>query len=207
MSNNAVVYVVDDDDGMRQSMSFILRKAEISSQAFSSGQQFLESWDGSNPGCLVVDFQMPEMSGLKLVQEVRSRFGMVPFLLVTGFGTVAMAVEAMKMGAITVIEKPFHHDLFIDTVRKMIAFELKRRDQLNRQSHVAERMQLLTVREREIADLVVAGNLTKQIAKLLGISTKTVEVHRSRITKKLGVESVAQLVRMVVDSQANHREQ
>ncbi len=207
MSNNAIVYVVDDDDGMRESMSFVLRKADIASRAFSSGQQFLDSWDGSNPGCLVVDFQMPEMSGLKLVQEVRSRFGMVPFLLVTGYGTVAVAVEAMKMGAITVIEKPFHHDLFIDIVRKMIAFELKRRAQLNRQSQVAKRMQLLTVREREIAELVVAGNLTKQIAKLLGISTKTVEVHRSRITKKLGVESVAQLVRMVVDAQAGLGEQ
>jgi FixJ family two-component response regulator len=132
---------------------------------------------------------------------------MVPFLLVTGYGTVAMAVEAMKMGAITVIEKPFHHDLFINTVREMIAFELKRRDQLNRQSQVAERMQLLTVREREIAELVVAGNLTKQIANLLGISAKTVEVHRSRITKKLGVESVAQLVRVLLDAQAGHGEQ
>ena len=187
-------------------MSFVLRKAEISSQAFSSGQQFLDGWDGSNPGCLVVDFQMPEMSGLKLVQEVRRRFGMVPFLLVTGYGTVAMAVEAMKMGAITVIEKPFHRDQFIETVQKMIAFELKRREHVSRQSQVAERMQLLTVREREIAELVVAGNLTKQIAKLLGISTKTVEVHRSRITKKLGVESVAQLVRMLVDAQAGDAE-
>lgn len=207
MSENVVVYVVDDDDGMRDSMSFLLRKAEIPSQAYSSGRQFLDTWDGSNPGCLVVDFQMPEMSGLKLVQQVRSQFGMVPFLLVTGYGTVAMAVEAMKMGAITVIEKPFHHDLFIDTVRKMIALELNRIKQVSRQSHVSERMQLLTVREREIAELVVAGNLTKQIAKLLGISTKTVEVHRSRITKKLGVESVAQLVRMLVEAQAGHVEQ
>ena len=206
VSENLVVSVIDDDDGMRESMSFLLRKAEIPSQTYSSGHQFLDSWDGASPGCLVVDFQMPEMSGLKLVQEVRSRFGMVPFLLVTGYGTVAMAVEAMKMGAITVIEKPFHHDLFIDTVRNMTALELMRQEQLNRQSQVAERMQLLTVREREIAELVVAGNLTKQIATLLGISTKTVEVHRSRITRKLGVESVAQLVRMLLDAQACHVE-
>ncbi len=183
-------------------MSFVLRKAEIASQTYSSGQQFLDSWDGSNPGCLVVDFQMPEMSGLKLVQEVRRRFGMVPFLLITGYGTVALAVEAMKMGAITVIEKPFHHEVFIDTVRKMIANELIRQEHVQRESELAERMQSLTIREREIAELVVAGNLTKQIAKLLGISTKTVEVHRSRITRKLRVESVAQLVRLVLDLRA-----
>ncbi len=205
MNDNLVVYVVDDDDGMRNSMSFVLKKAEIACQSYSSGKEFLDEWNGINPGCLVVDFQMPEMSGLKLIQEARIRHGMIPFVLVTGHGTVAMAVEAMKLGAVTVIEKPFHHGLFIDAVRAAMAIDIQRRELEKQQFELTNRLKLLTAREREIANLVVDGNLTKQIAKLLGISTKTVEVHRSHITKKLGVESVAQLVRMVMRSPIDAR--
>jgi len=205
MSDNLVACVVDDNDGMRNSMSFVLKKADIACESFSSGKQFLEEWDGINPGCLVVDFQMPDMSGLQLIQETRNRRGTIPFVLVTGHGTVAMAVAAMEMGAVTVIEKPFHHELFVDAVRKSMAIELRRRESDRQQLLLANRLKLLTPREREIADLVVAGRLTKQIAKLLGISTKTVEVHRSHITKKLGVESVAQLVKLVITASSDLR--
>ncbi|XZE19552.1 response regulator transcription factor [Pirellulaceae bacterium SH449] len=200
MDSNQVVYVVDDDDGMRDSMSFLLKKADIACRTFSSGKQFLEEWDGIQPGCMVVDFQMPEMTGLSLLNLARSRHGFIPFVLVTGHGTVAMAVEAMKMGAVTVIEKPFHHELFIDTVRTTMAIDLRRRESELQKLEVANRIKSLTEREQEIVKMVVEGSLTKQIAKQLGISAKTVEVHRSRITKKLGVRSVAQLVRMVVQS-------
>ena len=110
---------------------------------------------------------------------------------------------AMEMGAVTVIEKPFHHELFVDAVRKSMAIELRRRESDRQQLLLANRLKLLTPREREIADLVVAGRLTKQIAKLLGISTKTVEVHRSHITKKLGAESVAQLVKLVITASSD----
>ncbi len=200
MGDNQVVFVVDDDDGMRDSMSFLLKKADIPCLAFSSGKQFLEEWDGTTSGCMVVDFQMPEMTGLALMIQARSRYGMIPFVLVTGHGTVSIAVEAMKMGAVTVIEKPFHHELFIEAVLTTMAIDLRRRKSERQQIELANRLKLLTVREREIADMVVGGSLTKQIGRQLGISTKTVEVHRSNITKKLGVESVAQLVKMLVQS-------
>ena len=198
-----MVYVVDDDLGMRESISYVLKKADINSEEYPSGKELLEALNGRSPGCLVVDFQMPEVSGLKLMQEVRSRFGQVPFVLVTGHGTVSLTVEAMKLGAVTVLEKPFLPEVFVSSVREMIAIELQRRQAVQQQQVVIERMNSLTAREHEIAELVVAGSLTKQIAKQLGISTKTVEVHRSHITKKLGVESVAQMVNMVLGARMN----
>ena len=202
MVDTATVYIVDDDAGMRDSLSFVLRKADIASEAYSSGPSLLEALDGETPGCLVVDFQMPEMSGLKMMAEIRNSHGQVPFVLITGHGSVPIAVEAMKLGAITVIEKPFHHQVLLDSVRELMTLAKQRHDTREKKKGIADRMKLLTEREREITDLVVDGVLTKQIAKMLGISVKTVEVHRSHITKKLGVESIAQLVKLVVDSRS-----
>jgi len=198
MSDRSTVYVVDDDLGMRESISYVLSKAEINSKEYASGKDLLDDLDGQSPGCMVVDFQMPDESGLKLMEQVRSRFGQVPFVLVTGHGTVPLTVEAMKLGAVTVLEKPFHPEEFVSSVREMMAIESQRRQAMQQKQAVLDRMSSLTAREQEIAELVVSGSLTKQIAKLLGISTKTVEVHRSHITKKLGVESVAQLVNLVL---------
>ena len=197
MNRNAIVYVVDDDEGMRNSMAFVLKKAEINCKSFETGKQALDEWDSQTPGCWVVDYQMPEMTGLALVQDAHRRFGAIPFVLVTGVGTVPMAVEAIKMGAVTVIEKPFHHETFIDAVNEAITLDLQRLELANRELELSKKIKLLTTREREVANLVVEGCLTKQIAKQLGISVKTVEVHRSHITKKLGVESVAQLVKLL----------
>lgn len=198
MNDHATVFVVDDDLGMRESISYVLSKAEINSKEYASGKDLLADLDGRCPGCMVVDFQMPDETGLKLMEQVRSRFGQVPFVLVTGHGTVPLTVEAMKLGAVTVLEKPFLPDEFVNSVREMMLLESQRRQAMQQKQAVLDLMNSLTAREHEIAELVVAGSLTKQIAKLLGISTKTVEVHRSHITKKLGVESVAQLVNLVL---------
>jgi len=198
MNDHATVYIVDDDLGMRESISYVLAKAEINSKDYASGKEMLDDLKGSSPGCMVVDFQMPDESGIKLMQQVRSLFGQVPFVLVTGHGTIPLTVEAMKLGAVTVLEKPFLPDDFVNSVREMLAAEAQGRQAMQQKQAVLDRMSSLTAREHEIAELVVAGNLTKQIAKQLGISTKTVEVHRSHITKKLGVESVAQLVNLVL---------
>lgn len=202
MIDSSTVYIVDDDDRMRESISFVLRKAEIASEAFSTGQLLMDSLAEETPGCLVVDFQMAEMTGLKLMSEIRNRCGQIPFVLITGHGSVPIAVEAMKLGAITVIEKPFHHQVFLDSVREMMEIAKRRRESKLKQKEMEQRLNLLTDREKEVTELVVDGVLTKQIAKRLGISVKTVEVHRSHITKKLGVESIAQLVELVVDTRA-----
>ncbi len=203
MQEGTVVYIVDDDVGMRDSLSFVLRKADIPSEAYPSGKLLLETLAGRKPGCLVVDFQMPEMSGLKLMSDIRSRCGQVPFVLITGHGSVPLTVEAMKLGAITVIEKPFHPQAFLDSVREMLDVVKRQKEMIEKQKEINERMNSLTEREKEVTELVVDGVLTKQIAKMLGISVKTVEVHRSHITKKLGVESIAQLVKLVVNSRSD----
>jgi FixJ family two-component response regulator len=128
---------------------------------------------------------------------------MSPFILITGHGTVAVAVQAMQMGAVTVIEKPFHHDQLLNllhSVRATARESQAQREMLLEEDHVIDRINSLTSRESEVMELVVKGDLTKQIAKQLGISTKTVEVHRSNITRKMGVQSVAQLVKIVVSA-------
>lgn len=193
----ADVWVVDDDEGMRNSTSFVLSKAGVQCSEFASGAEALETQNLNCPQCLVVDFKMPDLNGLEFVSQFQNDHGNVPFVLITGHGTVAMAVEAMKMGAVTIIEKPFKYEKLIDAVKAAIAADAKRRNRESQQSQIASRLHALTPRERQIADLVVEGKLSKQIAKLLSISPKTVEVHRSRITKKMEVESVAQLVKLM----------
>jgi RNA polymerase sigma factor (sigma-70 family) len=190
------VYVVDDDSSMTNLMAAFLNTNGISTRAFSSGLQCLEELKEPFPMCLVVDFQMPEISGLEMIREFRKRHYWLPFILVTGRGTVAIAVDAMKLGAITVIEKPIDPNTFVAAVRNAISVEQMRRSAFEELDRFRKKFDLLTSRERQVADLVIEGNATKQIAKSLGISVKTVEVHRGRITKKLGITSVAQLVKL-----------
>lgn len=185
---------------MTDLMAAFLNQHGIQTVAFSCGRVCLEDLYEPLPVCLVVDFQMPEISGLELIREIRKQVYWLPFILVTGKGTVAIAVDAMRLGAITVIEKPIDPKTFVDAVRNAIAGEMARRCAFLELDKFRQRFELLTSREREVADLVVDGNATKQIAKSLGISVKTVEVHRGRISKKLGVTSIAQLVRLFLNS-------
>ena len=195
------VYFVDDDEGIRISMQALLNLEGFHTKLYASGRELLADIDSIGVGCLVVDFRMPEMSGLQLVQEVRSRGSNVPFLLISGCATIPMAVDAMKLGACNIIEKPFDPKDFLESLRASIE-ESRRMHELDDQKQDDPR-KLLTPREHEVLGMVVAGQLTKNIAKSLGISTKTVEVHRSNITKKFRVDSVAQLVTRVLSLQAD----
>lgn len=191
-----LVEIVDDDDGMRNGLLFVLRQLGISARGYSNAAAALSQWDTRQRDVLVVDYLMPNMTGLELIENVRSCGDTTPFILITGQGTVSMAVKAMKMGAVTVLEKPFHHD---ELIEMLTSIELSEKTS-NRveQDDVIHRINSLTARESEIMELVIQGSLTKQIAKQLSISTKTVEVHRSNITRKMGVQSVAQLVAAVI---------
>ena len=195
------VYLVDDDPSMTDLMAAFLNTNGISTRAFSSGRQCLEALREPFPICLVVDFQMPEISGLEMIREFRKRHYWLPFILVTGRGTVDIAVDAMKLGAITVIEKPIDPSAFVVAVCNAISVEQLRRSAFEELDRFRKKFNLLTSRERQVADLVIEGNATKQIAKSLGISVKTVEVHRGRITKKLEVTSVAQLVKLFLEAE------
>ncbi len=193
-----VVYVIDDDDAMRQGMQFLLRSAGLSARCFASGAEFLDSIDPHARGCILLDVRMPGMSGLELQEELRRRKVRLPVILVTGHGNVPMAVRAMRSGAFDFIEKPFEGPVLLDRVRSAIAADAEARVDDDRERELRKRIERLTPREREVMALVVEGMLNKQIAAELNISMKTVENHRAHVMEKLGAQSLADLVRMAV---------
>jgi two-component system response regulator TtrR len=199
MSVSQTVTVVDDEHHMRDSLVWMLRTRGFQVEAFSSPREILDFQAPDIPGCLVADYQLPGMSGLELQRELRHRGSRRPFIIITGHGEVHSAVDSMREGAIDFILKPFEQHQFLNRVREALRQDLDQRRRRKESSRLRERIDRLTPREREVMDLVVEGRLTKQIAQQLGISVKTVEVHRSHVTKKMEVSSVAQLVRLVVE--------
>lgn len=192
------VYLVDDDEGIRTFISALLQLHGYKVKLYASGKELLAEIDKTTFGCLIVDFRMPEMSGLQLIHEVRNLGAAIPFVLLSGCATISMAVEAMKLGAVTIIEKPFDPPELLKAVQETLAESERIHDAFKIKESQTDFCQLLTPREREILRLVVSGCMTKNIARTLGISTKTVEVHRSNITKKFRVDSVAQLIGRVL---------
>lgn len=192
------VYVVEDDQDMRRSLEWALRSEGLRVAAYESPQEFLDEYDAESAGCLVLDLRLPGMSGLDVQREVRARGGIVPFVVITAHGDVPQAVAAMRQGAVDFIEKPFSRQQLLDRIREALASDADARRTAHDEHEVRKRLARLTPREREVLDLVVEGKLTKEIARRLGISPKTVEVHRSNLVKKMAVTCVAQLVRQVV---------
>jgi two-component system, LuxR family, response regulator FixJ len=204
---DAVVYLVEDDASMRESLVFVLSQAGFHVRAFESPAHLLETYEAEGAGCLVLDFQMPGMTGLQLLKTLQSRGSTHPFVVITGHGTIRAAVEAMHLGAVDFIEKPFHHDVLLSRVEQALAKDQADRAFRRDSAAIEEQFLGLTTREREVMQMVVEGELTKNIARKLGISVKTVEVHRSNITRKMGVDSVVQLVRMATAHQLFTRSQ
>jgi RNA polymerase sigma factor (sigma-70 family) len=198
------VYVVDDDDAMRDSLVWLLESHGLAVEAYPSAEAFLEAVREPS-GCLVLDVRMPGMSGLELHDRLVARGGRLPVIFVTGHGDVPMAVSALKKGAVDFIEKPFAEKDMLRLVEQCLASEQARRAREREQSELRARLASLTQREREVMELVVAGKLNKQIADELGISVKTVEVHRARVMAKLAVGSVAELVGAVLAGRGTER--
>lgn len=193
---DAVVFVVDDDDGMRRGLEFLLASAGYQARAFSSAQAFLDAWRPGTRGCLLLDVRMPGMSGLELQQRLKARRIDLPVILVTAFANVPMAVRAIQAGAFDFIEKPFEGADLLERVRRALMGQRRRREDDQFLQEVCRRRETLTPREREVMDQVIAGQLNKQIAGELGISMKTVEHHRACVMDKMGAQSLAELVRM-----------
>jgi two-component system response regulator TtrR len=191
------VWVVSDDELVQSTLSFALSEAGLCCSRFTSSRHTLEMMFVASPPCLIIDHELEDVSGLDLVTQFQNQHGRFPFILVTHRGTVDLAVDAMKMGAITVLEIPINFEKLIAAVKHGLQIDEERRRREDQCSQFVSRYRALTAREREIAELVFEGKLSKQIAKILSISPKTVEVHRSRITKKLEVESVTQLVKLM----------
>ncbi len=201
-STDATVFVVDDDAAVRQSLSLLLRSMALPVETFDSAQTFLDGCDPERSGCLVLDIRMPGMSGLELQDELRARDIAMPVIFITGHGDIAMAVRAMKHGAIDFIEKPFNDQLLLERINQ--ALEL---DRVNRASRGAledarARIALLSPREHEVMTRIVAGQANKVVAIELGLSERTVEIHRAKVMAKTGAGSLAELVSMVTRLEA-----
>jgi FixJ family two-component response regulator len=193
------VFVVDDDESVRSSLRFLLRSTSIESRAFGSAQEFLEAYDPTQPGCLVLDVRMPGMSGLELQQELNLRGAIIPVIFITGHGDIPMAVDAMQQGAHDFLQKPFRDEDLIARVRRALAKDAKGRAALEEHKSIRARIQSLTPREREVLVLMARGSPNKIMAHELGVSQRTIESHRARVMEKSGASSLAELIRMVMD--------
>jgi FixJ family two-component response regulator len=195
------IFVVDDDDAQRDSLVWLLESHGHAVRAFPSAENFLAGWDGNPAGCLLLDVRMPGMSGLELFEELARRHCPLPVILITGHGDVAMAVEALKKGVVDFIEKPFSAEEMLKTVGHCLMRESEERELRCARADTAQRLAQLTAREREVLDLIIVGKLNKQIADVLGISIKTVEVHRARVMEKMGASTLASLIRRIVSAE------
>ncbi|MDR2880679.1 MAG: response regulator [Azoarcus sp.] len=195
------VFVVDDDDPQRDSLVWLLESHGYTVRAFSSARDFLAVWDENLVGCLLLDVRMPDMSGPELFEELARRHSALPVIFITGHGDVPMAVSVLKKGAADFIEKPFSSEEMLQIIGNCLVRESEEREHRRTRADTTQRLAQLTTREREVLELVIAGKLNKQIADVLGISIKTVEVHRARVMDKMGVSTVASLIRRVVSAE------
>ena len=203
---NPVVFVVDDDADVRDSLVMLLKLAGYDVEPFESAVRFLSDAQPKHGDCLIADIRMPEMDGLALQQELIRRGAQLPIIIVTGHGDVPLAVQAMKAGALDFLEKPFAREALLAAVRR--ALERAAEPALSNvpQEDIANRIALLTNREREVYDRVVAGRQSKEIAFELGASPRTIEIHRARVMQKMRARTVQDLVRMALAANATaHR--
>lgn len=195
----ALVFIVDDDDAVRNSIRLLMKSLGLATRPLSTAQEFLATYDPQQPGCLILDVRMPGMSGLELQQQLNVRGAIIPVIFITGHGDVPMAVEAMQQGAFDFLQKPFRDQDLIERVQRALAKDQSNRVELSEKAKVRERFDSLTPREREVLALVTSGKANKVMAADLNVSQRTVEIHRSRVMEKMHASSLAQLVRMMMD--------
>ena len=193
---DATVFVVDDDEPMRQSLKNLIRSVGLRVEAFASAQDFLRSKLPNVPGCLVLDVRLPGLSGLDLQKQMADAGIEIPIIFITGHGDIPMTVRAMKAGAVEFLTKPFRDQDLLDAIRQALERDRKAREQRAEIAELRSRFDSLTPREREVMGLVVTGLLNKQIAGELGTSETTVKIHRHQVMEKMGAGSLAELVRM-----------
>jgi RNA polymerase sigma factor (sigma-70 family) len=198
MSKDLTVFVVDDDQAMRGSLKWLIESVGMQVEAFESAPAFLDAYYPGRAGCLLLDVRMPGMSGLELQDYLTRREIRIPVIIITGHGDVAMAVKAMKAGAVDFIEKPFDDEQLLNSIRKALQFDEQQRALRARKADIAARLAELTPREHEVMAMVTDGKSNKEIAATLNVSAKTVEVHRARVMDKMRADSLAELVRMAL---------
>ena len=196
MSSEPIVYVVDDDPSVRKSLGRLLRLAKYRVEMFASGQEFMARQRRSGPACVVLDIRMPGLSGLDLQEMLTARNEQLAVVFITGHGDIPMTVRAMKAGAVDFLTKPYTGKVLLEAVRRGVDQDAREQEARARAAEIRRRMGTLTRRETGVFARVVMGHLNKQIAADLGISEKTVKIHRGRVMEKMQADSVADLVRM-----------
>lgn len=197
MPTDPTVFIVDDDEAVRRSLRRLIASAGMAVEDYATAEEYADRCDPSRPGCLVLDVRMPGMSGLELQKMLQQKGIRIPVIIISGHGDVPKAVQAMKGGAVDFIEKPFKGDVLLDRIHQAIELDGQLRRRQARRAEVQSRLTLLTPREREIMELLATGTPVKQVAYQLGLSRKTVDVHRSHIMMKLQIDSLIDLVRML----------
>ena len=195
---NKTVFVVDDDAAVRKGLTFLLHAAGYTVEAFPSALSFLEDYDPRRGGCLLLDVQMPRMTGVELQQQLNVRGWRIPVIFITGHGTVSLAIAAIKAGAFDFVEKPLREESLLECIERSLNWTDTAREERLERAQLQARAALLTEREREVLDLVAAGEPNKIIARHLGISFRTVELHRAHIIEKLQARSLSDLIRMAI---------
>ena len=200
VSSQSTVFIVDDDDAVRESLEWLITSENMNVQSYSSAQEFLSAYDPGQSGCLVLDVRMPGMSGLELQERLKKNELKIPIIIMTAYGDVPSAVRAMRDGAVDYVEKPFNGQYLVERIRIALDQDVKNRAKYARQAKSSALLSLLTCRENQVVDLIVMGHSNKKIAEELGISHKTVEAHRAHIMQKLEVNGLAQLMRLVLNT-------
>ena len=198
MQPEPIIYVIDDDDAVRQSLEFLLKTAGINVRSFESGKAFLEVLPQVHSGCVITDVRMPEITGIDLLKKVKEVNADLPVIVITGHGDISLAVEAMKIGAVDFLEKPFDDDQLLTAVRSALTQEAdtgKRKAEL---AGIHDKLATLSNRERQVLEGLVAGSANKTIAFDLGISPRTVEIYRANLMTKMSANSLSDLVRMAM---------
>lgn len=198
MSEVSTVFIVDDDEAVRDSLSWLMQSVGLETETYDSADAFLQGDTDERAGCLILDIRMPGMSGLELQSVLKERGFRLPLIVISGHADVPMAVRALKAGAFDFIEKPFNDQLLLDIVQRAIEQDRQQRESQAQLDEWRARLESLTPREREVLDLVVGGAANKVISSELGVSLKTVEAHRARVMDKLKADSLSQLVRMTL---------
>lgn len=197
-ASSGTVYIVDDDASLRKALTRLCLSQGLRVQAFPSAREFLESLVPESPACLVLDVQMPDLTGLDLQAELVARRFQTPVVFITGHGDIPMSVRAMKAGAVDFLTKPFHDKDLLTVIRAALGKDSSQQSAHAERETILRRLETLTPRERQVFDLVIQGLLNKQVAADLGASEQTIKVHRHRVMAKMGVPSLAELVQAAV---------
>jgi FixJ family two-component response regulator len=198
MDLEPTVFLVDDDASVLESLTLLMRSVGLRTQTFASAGAFLDTYNDARPGCLVLDVRMPGMSGPELQQALAARGSSLPIVFLTAHGDIPLAVDAIKAGAVDFIQKPFRDQDLLDVVQRALREHVRTRGARVERERIAARLATLTSREREVMEMVVDGRTNKVIARDLGISQRTVEIHRARVMQKMEAESVSELVRLAL---------